>query len=290
MLGSLALYQAGGSSDGKLHVIFCDVGQGDGILIKTPTNRYILIDSGPDRKILSCLAKHMPFWERTIDLVIITHPHADHFMGMNYVLERYSVTSFATEKLGNKAASFQEVMKQIKEKGIPVKYVVKGDRWVIGDVVISVLGPSREFLEKTSPNGMIGEGKEFASVVSEVSFGSAPIRQAQGKRDKSSGFHALFTGDTQVVGLLDATENLDYKDNPISVLQIPHHGSKTGLNDDIVQKLHPSLAVASVGQNSYGHPNKKILELLEKYHVPVLRTDKRGDVEVVSDGKDWKIN
>src|SRR4051812_44999369 len=85
----LAVFEAGKFNDGKLHVIFCNVGQGDAIFIRTPNGKNMLIDGGPDRSVLNCLAKHMPFWERRIDLMLLTHPHADHFMGMYYVLDRY---------------------------------------------------------------------------------------------------------------------------------------------------------------------------------------------------------
>src|SRR6266496_901047 len=91
-LASLLTYQYFTFNDGKLHLIFCDVGQGDAILIKTPSDKYILIDGGPDRAVVDCLSRHMPFWKRNIDLMLLTHPHADHFFGMFYILERYNVT------------------------------------------------------------------------------------------------------------------------------------------------------------------------------------------------------
>ena len=134
LLGGLFLFDYSRFNDGKLHVIFCDVGQGDAILIKTPTNKHILIDAGPDRKVLNCLAEHLPFWERDIDLFVLTHPHADHFMGMYFILERYNVTQFATEKLINKSDGFGELMRMVEERGIPVKCVAKGDRWILPEV------------------------------------------------------------------------------------------------------------------------------------------------------------
>jgi competence protein ComEC len=283
LLAGTAVYQYFHFNDGQLHVVFCDVGQGDAILLRTPANKYILIDGGPDRKVLDCLSKHMPFWQRTIDLVLLTHPHADHFFGMFYVLERYDITSFATEKLENKSASFQELMKMLKERQISVKYVSQGDRWVLKsaidkkneNVALSILGPTKDFLERTSPNGSIGDSKEFASLVTELSYGS---------------FHVLFTGDSQMGELGSIAAGLDYKSNPIGILQSPHHGSKTGLNQTIVQQIAPKLAVISVGQhNRYGHPNKGILDIFQQEKIPVLRTDKAGDVEFVSQGVGFAI-
>src|SRR5437867_4244168 len=81
-----AFYDYSRFSDGKLHITFCNVGQGDGIFIRTPSGKNILIDGGPDKSILSCLAEHMPFWDRTIHLMFLSHPHDDHFAGLYYVI------------------------------------------------------------------------------------------------------------------------------------------------------------------------------------------------------------
>lgn len=279
LVAGLAMLEASKFNDGKLHVIFCDVGQGDAIFIRTPSGKHILIDGGPDRSVLNCLAKHMPFWERRIDLMLLTHPHADHFTGMYYVLERYNVTGFATEKLENKSGSFQELMKLLSQHEVPIQYVYESDKWTLkgdtGDVVLSILGPSKEFLQKTSPNGQIGEGKEFASLIARLSNGS---------------FHVLFTGDTQAGELGYVTDAFGLKDERTDVLQSPHHGSRTGLNQAVVQEIAPKLAAISVGaHNRYGHPNKQTLDIFQAEHIPVLRTDKVGDIEMVSDGKGFEL-
>lgn len=274
-------------NDGLLHVVFCDVGQGDAIFITTPRGKHVLIDGGPNRNVLDCLAKHMPFWERTIDLMIVTHPHADHFMGMYYVLDRYIVTSFATERLENKSGEFQGLIKTLQEKSVPVKYVYRGDKWRISadeiassraprnDVVLSVLGPTKELLDRTSPNGNIGDSKEFASLVMELSYDVPSAGSGQA-------FHMLLTGDTQTGELGDIAQHLD---NNIAILQSPHHGSRTGLNQTIVQMIAPKVAMISVGaKNRYGHPNKQTLDLFKQYSIPIFRTDQVGDIEVIIDG------
>ena len=281
LLLATSLFQYFSFNDGRLHVTFCNVGQGDAIFITTPTNKHILIDSGPDARVLGCLSNHMPFWDRTIDMVLLTHPHADHFMGIYHLLDRYTILSFDTEKLVNKSASFKELLGEIDKRKIPIRYLLKSDKFTIKgkdiqkDVVISIAGPSQEYLSKTSPNGLIGETKEFASVLSHVSYGA---------------FDALFTGDSQAIGLVDGIDSLDRKANRLEVLQIPHHGSRFGLSEEIVEELHPAIAIASVGKNSYGHPAKVILDMFQKQHIPVLRTDRGSDVEIVTDGKEWEVN
>ena len=146
---SIFVYQIVYFHDGKLHVVFCNVGQGDSILIRTPTSKNILIDGGPDNSVLNCLSAHLPFWERKIDLVILTHPHADHFTGLYYVLDRYIASSFASERLSNSAQSFQTLMKIIGQKKIPERFILAGDKFKLGgNVSLNVKAPSQEMLTR----------------------------------------------------------------------------------------------------------------------------------------------
>lgn len=279
-LGSLVLYQRYIFFDGKLHLVFCNVGQGDGIVIRTPKGKMIVVDGGPDDKILSCLSSHMPFWEKVIHLVILTHPHADHLNGLISVIKRYNVLSFDTENLENKTGGFTQLMNVLKKKSIPVHFVLQGDSFRTKDgIEIKIVGPSKEFLELTSPGGVIGESKEFGSVETLVEYGS---------------FKALLTGDSQADELEDALQSNNL--NNIDILQIPHHGSKTGINREIIEELKPKLAVISVGKNKYGHPSKETLGILRYYpaslaggDIKILRTDQNGSIELVSDGKGFEV-
>lgn len=273
-LASTFVYQQQKFDDNKLHVIFCDVGQGDGILIVTPKLKYILIDAGPDKKILECLAKHMPFWARKIDLLVLTHPHLDHFFGMNYVIDQYDVASFATENLANKSGSYKDLMDKVSKKKIPTHFVSTSDTWKFPDgVVLSVKGPSHEYLEITSPNNMIGDSHEFASLVTVLSYGT---------------FDVFMTGDSQAEGV---TRGLSETVGQIEILQVPHHGSASGLDDVILDQMQPKHAVISVGsKNRYGHPTSKIINLLKNKNIKVFRTDLSGDVEILSDGQKYLVN
>lgn len=275
---SILIYQNITYNDKKLHVIFCDVGQGDAIFIRTPDGADILVDAGPDDKVLSCLGKHMPFWDRELELVILTHPHSDHFIGLFSVLKTYKVKSFATEDLKNKTLGFGELMRMIKNQAIPIRFVFAGDRFVLKDrVILEVVGPTQEFLRETSREGTIGESGEFASVEAIVSFGK---------------FSALLTGDSQVseLGEILLRQLADQDDIPLSILQVPHHGSKTGLTAKILDFLNPKLAVISVAaKNKYGHPAASTLEILKDKDIKILRTDEDGEVEVISDGKNFQI-
>jgi len=271
--GGFVFYQVVKFNDSKLHIIFCDVGQGNGAFIRTASNKNFLIDAGPDEKIIGCLERHLPFWERNISVGFLTHPHLDHFAGFNFVIKRYNLLSFVTEDLNNKSSSFRGLVAQLKDRRIEIKYLTPQDSFKIKDGTrFLVLGPSKEFINKTSPSGQIGESKEFASLIILLSYGS---------------FTSIFTGDSQAPGLSEAISGSLQN---IKVLQVPHHGSKTGLSAEILNKLKPGYAIISVGKNNkYGHPAAITLNLLNKFNIKTLRTDKNGDIEIISDGKSFEI-
>lgn len=273
LLSTVFLYQWFKFNDGKLHLIFCNVGQGDGIFIRTSSGKDILVDAGPDDSVLNCLSKYMPFWDRTIELSFLTHPHADHMRGFISVFKRYKVLSFATEELSNDTVLYREVLKQIQygkqrsknSTGSKSQNLIAGDRFKISDgLSIKVVGPSKEFLERTSPGGKIGESKEFGSLELLVSFGR---------------FSALLTGDSQIEEL---NESLPFL-SKVDVFQIPHHGSKYGTDSNFLSLISPKLAVISVGKNKYGHPAPGVIKILRDLGIRYLRTDEHGDIEVIID-------
>lgn len=267
-------YQLVKFNDNKLHIVFCDVGQGDGIFIRTSSGKNFLIDAGPDEKVIGCLEDHMPFWERDISVAFLSHPHLDHFAGFNYVMKRYNLISFATEDLNNKSASFHGLLSQLNDKNLKIQYLYSGDSFKTKDQTrFSVLAPTKEFIDKTSPNGQIGENGEFASLIILVSYGS---------------FTALLTGDSQAPQLSQAI--LDNSIDGIKILEAPHHGSKTGLSTEILDRLKPNYAIISVGaHNRYGHPARFTLDLLNEFNVKTLSTSKNGNIEIITDGKNLQV-
>lgn len=272
-LSVVVIYQKIKFEDGKTHIIFCNVGQGDGILIRTPSGLDIINDGGPDDSILGCLSRHMPFWDRKIELMLLSHPHTDHITGLVSVLNSYQVSAFATEKLNNNTAIYRKLEKVLQDKNLKTQYIYAGDSFQISDgLSFKILSPSKEFIERTSPNGKIGKTKEFASLISLASFGE---------------FDLLLTGDSQTEGLKEAlADNF----GSIEVFQVPHHGSKYGTDLEILDILKPKLAVISVGENKYGHPSSSVLKILGDLKIPFFRTDQHGDVEIVSDGKTFSVN
>ncbi len=279
ILVGIFLYQSASLNNGKLNIVFCNVGQGDAIFIRSPSGKDILVDAGPNNKVLDCLSRHMPFWDKTIEIAILTHPHSDHLNGFLDVLKNYKVLSFVTLDLKNNTSSFNAMLESLKEEKINIGFVYEGDRFIFKDgLSISIVGPSREFLVKTSPRGLIGERNEFANVVSLIKF---------------KNFSALLTGDSQREELKEAlrlSANWRIAQGKISILQVPHHGSKTGLTEELLNQANPKLAVISVGQmNKYGHPATEIIELLKNKGIKILRTDEHGEIEISTDGLTWAV-
>ena len=247
----------------ELSVTFCNVGQGDSIVIRTPLGSQFLIDGGPNESIHSCLLSHLPFWDRTLDVIFLTHPHLDHLAGLESVINRYIIKRFDTEKVTNQTDEFLSLMSSLSEQNIPINYLWKGDSYQTSDgVTLTVLGPSKDFLAETAPTGEINESEGFSNLVLLLEYQETSI---------------LFTGDSQVDGLKDALKGFK---GDIDILHVPHHGSKSGLNQEVLDMINPEIAVFSVGKNKYGHPSKEMLSLLEKNNIKMYRTDRDGEVTI----------
>lgn len=254
-------------NDGRLHVTFCDVGQGDAILIRTSRQADILIDGGPDDKVLGCLSRHMPFWDRSLDIVIMTHPDADHSMGLISVVERYDVSSIYTQAVPGKTDVYKRLEANLAKKKLSAKYLHSGDK--ISDkngFSMLTLWPSLDAISKLDQK-QANLSLNEVSVIELISYGN---------------FSALLTGDAG----FQVMEQIAEPSRSINILKVPHHGSKTGMSDKFLSITSPELAVISVGaNNSYGHPSREGLSLLDIHKIKVLRTDLMGDIEIISDGK-----
>lgn len=267
--------------DNHLHLVFCDVGQGDAILVIHGPNQ-ILIDGGPNSQVLDCLANNMPFWDREIEMVVLTHPEKDHLNGLIDVIERYSVLQFVVNSVVKDSAGFWRFREAVLAEEMPVYSSKSGEQIKIGALVFEVFWPQERLgdplvwqpdmtQEKILGAASVVGNPNEASIVLKLSFGD---------------FDALLTGDIGFV----TEKKLDLADfGEIEVLKIGHHGSKYSSSEEFLAKVKPELAVISVGKNSYGHPTEEVIKRLSNQAIRLLRTDQEGGIEIVSDGKNWRI-
>lgn len=253
---------------GSLEVIFFDVGQGDAALVKTPKNQQILIDGGPGSAILEKIAKEMPFWDKTIDLIILTHPEYDHMAGLIEVLKRYKVDNILWTGVAKDSAEYKKWQEVVRKEGAEVKIAKAGQKIIFNKKNSQVIG----YLEILFPFEILAGQKmkdtNKTSIVSKLVFGSRSF---------------LFTGDISKSGQKElVNKNIELGSD---VLKVSHHGSKNSMLEDFFEVVSPKIGIISVGrENKYGHPNQEVLAALEKFAIKIFRTDKEGDIKIFSDG------
>ena len=250
-------------SHNHLKVIFFDIGQGDAILISTPQNKNILIDGGPDKKIIYKIDQYLPINNRQIDLMILTHPDPDHLTGLVEVLSRLKVEKIITNGVRDNSPIYLLFEKLIKEKEL-IPLVIKKPLKIDlgGGLSLDFFWP-REDLE----NKVLGDNNYF-SLVFKMVFKKITF---------------LFTGDAD-----EKTEEEIIslgEDLKSDVLKVGHHGSKYSSSLDFLRKVKPQYAIISCGKNNkFGHPNLRVLKNLETVGAKVFRTDESGDIVFETDG------
>ncbi len=247
--------------DGRLHVRFLDIGQGDAILVTLPDGKQVLIDGGPSpQALLSELGRAMPFWDRQIELVVLSHPDQDHLLGLLGLVERYQVEHVLDYAGDSNLELFAQWQNELRNRGIPTQKAQAGMTIELDDGIrLDVLHPAPNLLasEMISTNN--------ASTVLRLVYGQVSF---------------LFTGDLEQEGenmLLQTTAPLDS-----TVLKVSHHGAKEATSEAFVKAVSPQIAVISVGGNRFGHPAPQTLERLA--NSPVLRTDRSGTIDLQTDG------
>lgn len=246
-----------------LEVNFFAVGQGDATFIETPGGHQILIDGGPNALVLEKLGNTMPFWDRTIDLIILSHPEKDHFAGLIGVLKKYNIEYILWSGVMRETPEYKEWMELIAKEGAGIKIAEAGGKIILGDAEIKILYPFE------SQEGILLKDSNDSSIVAKLIFGRRSF---------------LFTGDISGKAESDLVQQLSDIDSDI--LKISHHGSKYSTVDEFIKAVSPETAVIQAGKdNSYGHPAREVLERLQKYGIDILRTDINGDIKIISDGE-----
>jgi competence protein ComEC len=246
----------------KLKVSFLDVGQGDAILIQTPSGHDILVDGGPTREVLAQVSHELGYFDRDIEVMIATHGDADHITGLIPILEKYNVKHIVQSPVKASTDMFEDLESHIESEGANVYVGEKGDVIDFGDgAMLHVLYPNKYTSPKIDTND--------ASVSFVLTYGEHSV---------------LLTGDltTKYEPLL--LQGVLPKH--ITVYKAGHHGSKTSSGEQILTYIRPEYSVISAGKdNRYGHPAPEVLERLRVYSQEVLSTIDRGTVTFVSDGR-----
>ena len=261
LVNVIALQAFAREARGALTVSFLDVGQGDAIFIESPTGRQVLIDGGPNREVLRELARVMPWYDRSIDVVIATHPDADHITGLIDVLQRYHVSLIVESGVSSDTPQAESMLASVADEGAEHLYARRGQIIDIGGgAFIEILFPDRD------PSGF---ETNTASVVMRIVYGETAF---------------MLTGDSP-----DEIERylvrLDGEELHADVLKAGHHGSRTSSSLLFVGMVEPTYAVYSRGcDNSYGHPHSEVQETFGRLGVETLDTCDDGTIVFVSDG------
>lgn len=260
--------------NGKLKVVFFDVGQGDSILIRTPEGNDILIDGGPNGRVVQKLGEQLPFFDKDIEFVVLTHPHADHLTGLIEVLKRYNVLKVLINGVENKNDFFDNWQKGLEEEGSEIEIVNFESDFSIDGINFDVLWPKENIIKEEGEDE--SEFLNDNSVVIKLTYGNNSF---------------LFTGDItedteeKIIGEL---ENFN-QDEGTQVLKVPHHGSKYSNSEEFIETLNPDYSVIQVGKNNYGLPALRTVRRLQRIS-EVFRNDENGDIVFLCDKEDCGIN
>ncbi|QEH34207.1 ComEC family competence protein [Aquisphaera giovannonii] len=245
-------------------VDFLDVGQGDSILVRSPEGKVALIDAGPTRDEAARLLKAKGI--ESVDIAIVTHHHLDHYGGMEKVIREFKPRFFMATGSSHTTRSYLKLLEAVRDEGITsVEPTGKPRRIELGSVILTVF-PQPAYSAKEENDNSIG------------------IRLQYG------GFSVVMTGDSEegeraawVSGSPDLLRES-------TVLKLAHHGSRNGTDQEWLDLIRPEIAVASVGEgNSYGHPHAEAVSLLRRNGIPLLRTDQRGTISIISNGETWNL-
>jgi len=254
--------------DGRLHVAFLDVGQGDAILIRTPDGKSIVVDGGPRyTSLASALGQRLPFWDNSLDLVVLTHPDSDHMTAAVQLFERYQVQLALTSSNTLSAPEARAWREAAASAGAGIREAQRGMRVTLGPaLLLEVLHPDASTIAaEPSDNN--------ASVVLRLTYGAVSV---------------LLTGDLEAEGeesLLASGQSLS-----AGILKVSHHGSDTATTPAFLQAVNPTTAIIQVGaDNDFGHPHAGLLARLAAQGVRLLRTDQHGAIDLASDGRQLSL-
>lgn len=257
------LAQASERRSGILAVSFLDIGQGDSIYIEAPNGRQMIIDGGPNESLMSALPDVLQYGDKTIDVLVVTNPDADHYSGFLPLIDSYEIGAIVESGTTSDTALYNSFQDLISEKGILHLEAYAGQRIILdkeNDVYLEILFPDRDVATWDSNDG---------SIVSKLVYGNTSV---------------LLTGDSTKLteGIVVSGSDL----SGVDILKAGHHGSKTSTGLPLLQESKPNVVVISAGENNkYGHPDEETIENLNEMHIPYLVTMDEGTITFISDGE-----
>lgn len=248
-----------------LTVAFLDVGQGDAIFIESPTGKQVLIDGGRGKAVMRELGAVMPFFDRSIDILIATHPDQDHIGGLPFVLDAYEVDYVMRSGANKDTAVFNELTQKVVEAGAEAAVGRRG--------MVVHLG-SGVHLDIVYPVDALSSDTNDASIVARLVYGESEV---------------MLTGDASV-GVEYQLVAQDGERLASDILKVGHHGSDTSSAQSFVGFVNPEIAVISAGaDNRYGHPHQSVLETLQFFETDIYETE-NGRIVCTTHGAEWKCN
>ncbi|HYC34251.1 MAG TPA: MBL fold metallo-hydrolase [Candidatus Paceibacterota bacterium] len=251
-----------------LQVSVLNIGQGDSIYIKAPNGNEMIIDGGPDQKLLSELGSVMPFFDKSVDVIVVTNPDKDHYAGFIDMLDRYSVGKLIESGTISSTPTYHAFEEKVKEKGIERIIAQRGMKVVLDEkreVYLEILFPNRDVSSESSNDG---------SIVAKLVYGNTCM---------------MLQGDSTAAVEQEVLIKENKESLKCELLKVGHHGSRTSSLPEYIKAVSSETAIISLGKdNRYGHPHKEVLETLENQNIKILRTDIEGRITFVSDGKNWE--
>jgi competence protein ComEC len=255
--------------NGILTVAFLNIGQGNATFIESPTGTQVIVDGGPNKTLMREISSVIPWYDRHIDMLIVTHPDRDHYEGFISLLDKYSADAFMESGIKDVSEEFLTLKQKIFDKKTPDILAHRGQVIDIGGgAYIEILFPDRDVSGLETNNG---------SIICRVVYGDTSLLLEGDAPQIMENFVLTLGGSTM------PTTGGSLKSN---VIEVGHHGAKTSSSEEYIKDVAPEFAIISVGKdNTYGHPNKETLDTLNKFNVQILRTDQIGRIVFESDGK-----
>lgn len=253
--------------NGTLKFAVLDIGQGDALYIESPTGVQVIVDGGPNKTLMKEISAVVPWYDRHIDMIVVTNPDRDHYEGFIPLLDKYSIDVVLEPGTTNPNEAYKILEDKIKEKNIPKILAKKGQRVELGGgAYIDIIFPDRDVSGLTPNDG---------SIVMKLVYGDTSVMLQGDSTAKIEEYLRNSVGSTTLRS---------------TILKVGHHGSRTSSTVGYVKAVSPEIAIASSGkENDYRHPHQEVIDTFKKLNIPLYDTCNNGRIVLESDGKNFVL-